>query len=56
MFGTAPKDVPVYIRTLSDVPITMKKEITAILEQSDWKEKKIPEPTLLRQQMNHREV
>ncbi|MGA9141358.1 MAG: CO dehydrogenase/acetyl-CoA synthase complex subunit alpha [Methanocella sp.] len=52
LYGTAPKDIPVYVRAMSDVPITMKEEIIAILKQSDWKERKIPEPTLLKQQLN----
>ena len=47
LFGTVPVDVPVYVRTLSDVPITMKEDITAILGRSGWKEKNTVEPTLL---------
>lgn len=47
MYGVAPKDIPLYIRTTSDVPVTMKEEILEILKQADWKEKKTPEPTLL---------
>jgi hypothetical protein len=30
----------------------MKDEIAAILRRADWKENKIPEPTLLQQQLN----
>jgi acetyl-CoA decarbonylase/synthase complex subunit alpha len=52
LYGTAPKDIPSYVRTMSDIPITMKDEITAIIKRSDWKENKIPEPTLLKQQLN----
>jgi len=47
LFGTVPVDVPVYVRTLSDVPITMKEDITAILGRSGWKEKNTVDPTLL---------
>jgi acetyl-CoA decarbonylase/synthase complex subunit alpha len=56
MFGAPPKDVPAYVRTLSDVPITMKDEIAVILKQSDWREKKILEPTMLKQQIPYKEV
>jgi acetyl-CoA decarbonylase/synthase complex subunit alpha len=56
MHGTAPEDIPVYVRTMSDVPITMKEEISMILKQADWKEKKIPDPTLLTQQIFDKEV
>jgi len=41
LFGTMPKDIPSYIRTMTDIPITMKEEITAILKQANWKEQKI---------------
>ncbi|HEY3273498.1 MAG TPA: CO dehydrogenase/acetyl-CoA synthase complex subunit alpha [Methanocella sp.] len=52
LYGTPPKDITAYVRTMSDVPITMKEEISAILKQADWKEKKNIEPTLLEQQLN----
>jgi acetyl-CoA decarbonylase/synthase complex subunit alpha len=52
LMGTTPNDIPSYVREASDVPITMKEEITAILKQSGWKERKVPEPTLLEQQLN----
>jgi acetyl-CoA decarbonylase/synthase complex subunit alpha len=55
LFGTAPKDISAYVRTMSDVPITMKEEITAILKQADWKEKKLLEPTLLEKQLPKKE-
>jgi acetyl-CoA decarbonylase/synthase complex subunit alpha len=55
MFGAVPKDIPLYVRAMSDVPVTMKEEITAILKQADWKERKIPEPTLLPQQVVKKE-
>ncbi len=56
MLGAVPKDIPVYVRTMSDVPITMKEEITTILKQADWSEKKLLEPTLLTQQILDKEV
>jgi acetyl-CoA decarbonylase/synthase complex subunit alpha len=56
MLGAVPKDIPVYVRTMSDVPITMKEEITTILKEADWNEKKLLEPTLLTQQIFDKEV
>lgn len=56
MFGAAPKDIPVYVRTMSDIPVTMKEEIIAILTQSGWKELKTPEPTLLPPAANPKEA
>lgn len=55
MFGAVPEDIPLFVRTMSDVPVTMKEEITAILKGVDWKERKIPEPTLLPQQVLRKE-
>lgn len=55
LYGTMPTDIPAYVRTASDVPITMKEEIGAILRQSGWQERKIPEPTLLEQQLQKKE-
>jgi acetyl-CoA decarbonylase/synthase complex subunit alpha len=45
--GTIPDDIPHYVRTTADIPVTLKGEITRILAQSDWKERPIPDPTLL---------
>ena len=45
--GTLPDDIPRYIRTRTDIPVTLKAEITRILAGSDWKERPIPDPTLL---------
>jgi len=56
LFGTIPKDIPSYVRTMTDVPITMKEEITTILKEANWKEQKIPEPTLLTSQIPRKEV
>ena len=56
LFGTAPKDIPSYVRTLSDVPITMKEEINAILKDAGWKEKALLEPTLLEGQLARKEA
>jgi acetyl-CoA decarbonylase/synthase complex subunit alpha len=46
-YGTMPQDLHLFVRTMADVPMTMKDEITAILEAKGWKETVIPDPTLL---------
>jgi anaerobic carbon-monoxide dehydrogenase, CODH/ACS complex subunit alpha len=45
--GVMPDDIHLFVRTMADVPITMKDEITKILEAKNWKETTIPDPTLL---------
>ena len=47
LYGTMPKDLHLFIRTMADVPMTMKDEFAKILEAKDWKETVIPDPTLL---------
>jgi acetyl-CoA decarbonylase/synthase complex subunit alpha len=47
LYGVMPQDVHLFVRTLADVPMTMKDEIIKILEEKDWKETVIPDPTLL---------
>jgi len=47
LYGVMPDDIHLFVRTLADVPITMKKEIIKILEEKGWKERRIPDPTLL---------
>ena len=46
-YGCMPKDLHLFVRTMADVPMTMKDEFTKILEAHDWKETVIPDPTLL---------
>ncbi|HDY73930.1 MAG TPA: CO dehydrogenase/acetyl-CoA synthase complex subunit epsilon, partial [Euryarchaeota archaeon] len=46
-FGTVPDDLHLYIRNEKDIPITMKDEVMAILEKTDWVEKAIPDPTMV---------
>lgn len=48
-YGTMPDDIQLFIRTMADVPITMKDEILEILKEKDWKESEVPtpDPTLL---------
>ncbi len=45
--GTVPKDLHLYIRTEADIPATMKDEIKKMLKKKKWKEKVIPDPTLV---------
>jgi acetyl-CoA decarbonylase/synthase complex subunit alpha len=47
LYGTMPEDIPLFVRTLADIPITMKNEIMKVLEEKKWKEIVIPDPTLL---------
>jgi acetyl-CoA decarbonylase/synthase complex subunit alpha len=46
-YGVMPDDVHLFIRNTQDIPITMKDEILKLLEEKDWEEKPIPDPTLL---------
>jgi acetyl-CoA decarbonylase/synthase complex subunit alpha len=46
-YGTMPKDLHLFVRTMADVPMTMKDDIAKILEAKGWKETVIPDPTML---------
>jgi len=46
-YSVMPDDIHLFVRNKADIPITMKSEILKILEEKGWKEKKIPDPTLL---------
>ena len=46
-YGVFPDDIHLFVRTMADIPITMKDEILKVLETNNWKEKTIPDPTLL---------
>ncbi|MBS7608369.1 CO dehydrogenase/acetyl-CoA synthase complex subunit epsilon [Candidatus Bathyarchaeota archaeon] len=47
LYGTMPEDIHRFVRTVADIPVTMKDEIVKILEEKGWKETVIPDPTLL---------
>jgi acetyl-CoA decarbonylase/synthase complex subunit alpha len=47
LYGTMPEDIHRFVRTVADIPVTMKDEIIKILEEKGWKETIIPDPTLL---------
>jgi len=46
-YGLMPPDIHRFVRTMADVPMTMKDEVTQILKAHNWKETVIPDPTLL---------
>ncbi|MEM1784916.1 MAG: CO dehydrogenase/acetyl-CoA synthase complex subunit alpha [Candidatus Bathyarchaeia archaeon] len=46
-YGTLPDDIHLYVRTTADIPITMKDEIMKVLQEKNWRERVIPDPTLL---------
>jgi acetyl-CoA decarbonylase/synthase complex subunit alpha len=48
LYGTMPDDIHLFVRTTTDIPVTMKAEIVKILEEKAWKESRIPDPTLLK--------
>ena len=47
MMGCLPDDIDLFVRTPTDIPVTMKAEIMQILKERNWKERPIPDPTLL---------
>jgi len=46
-YGELPDDIHLFVRTPADIPITMKEEILAYLKEKGWRERPIPDPTLL---------
>ncbi|MHA1963893.1 MAG: CO dehydrogenase/acetyl-CoA synthase complex subunit alpha [Candidatus Thorarchaeota archaeon] len=49
--GYFPDDVWKYIRRDTDIPITLKDKILAQMKENKWKERPIPDPTLLKEQI-----
>ena len=47
LFGAFPDDVHLLVRTVADVPITIKDEVIEFLKEKGWEEGEIPDPTLL---------
>ncbi|MFX0205467.1 MAG: CO dehydrogenase/acetyl-CoA synthase complex subunit alpha [Candidatus Hodarchaeota archaeon] len=47
-YGKNPPHIERYIRQEKDIPISLKEEIIPILEEKGWKERRIPDPTLLK--------
>jgi acetyl-CoA decarbonylase/synthase complex subunit alpha len=54
LYGTMPEDIHLFVRTVADIPVTMKDEIVKILEEKKWKETVIPDPTLLSRMIRKR--
>ena len=50
-FGFFPEDVWKYIRRETDIPITLKDKILAQMKENKWKERRIIDPTLLKEQV-----
>ncbi len=48
-FGELPDDVHLFVRTIADIPVTMKDEVMALLKEKGWEENENPnpDPTLL---------
>ena len=46
-YGFFPEDVHLFVRRKSDIPITMKDKIMAHLKEHKWRERPIPDPTLV---------
>lgn len=53
-FGGMPKDLPLFVRTEGDIPITEKEKVKDILAEAGWKETTIPDPTLLKRMIRKR--
>jgi acetyl-CoA decarbonylase/synthase complex subunit alpha len=47
LYGSMPDDIHLFVRNRADIPITMKDEIVKFLGEKEWKERRIPDPTLL---------
>ncbi len=55
-YNKLPDDIHLHVRRLSDIPITMKDEIIRILDEKGWKERIIPDPTLLPRLIRKKEM
>jgi acetyl-CoA decarbonylase/synthase complex subunit alpha len=56
LIGGMPDDIHQLVRTHADIPVTMKTEIELILAEKDWKEREIPDPTLLARMVRKQKV
>jgi len=54
LYGMMPDDIDMFVRTKGDIPITLKDEIVRVLEETEWEEKVIPDPTLLQRLIRKR--
>ncbi|MEM3427652.1 MAG: CO dehydrogenase/acetyl-CoA synthase complex subunit alpha [Nitrososphaerales archaeon] len=46
-YGVAPSDLHLFVRSESDLSVTIREEVMKVLKEKGWKEKPIPDPTLL---------
>ncbi len=53
-YGVMPDDIHLFVRNKMDIPITMKAEMLKILEEKNWTENRIPDPTLLERMVRKR--
>ena len=56
LIGGMPDDIHQLVRTHADIPVTMKTEIELILAEKGWKEREIPDPTLLARMVRKQKV
>jgi len=54
LYGMMPQDLHLFVRTVSDIPITFKDETLDALQKAGWKENIIPDPTLLERKIRSR--
>jgi acetyl-CoA decarbonylase/synthase complex subunit alpha len=47
LYGTMPDDIHLFVRSKADVPLTMRDGVLKVLTEKGWKERPIPDPTLL---------
>ncbi len=47
LYGILPDDIPLFVRSAADIPVTMKDEILALLKKDGIPERSIPNPTML---------
>lgn len=46
-YGTLPADIHLFVRTMADIPITIKPDIVRTLKRRKWKPSRVIDPTLL---------
>jgi acetyl-CoA decarbonylase/synthase complex subunit alpha len=54
LIGGIPPDIHLMVRKASDIPLTMKDTIEKYLQEMNWSEQEIPDPTLLERMIRKR--
>jgi anaerobic carbon-monoxide dehydrogenase, CODH/ACS complex subunit alpha len=54
LIGGIPPDIHLLVRRASDIPLTMKDDIEKYLQEMNWSEQEIPDPTLLERMIRKR--